>query len=75
MSTWVGSSTGTYPLPFSPSFPRKLSKILVGTLSFSSFRLSSANTVWEALPSANLVVAVITSRIIWAVSTTGFSGE
>jgi len=42
---------------------------------FSSFRLSLASTVCGALSFANSVVAVITSRIIWVVSATGFSGK
>jgi len=64
-----------YPLPFSPSFPKKLPKILVGVQFFSSFFLISANTICETFSFANPVVFSITSCIWWAVTATGFSGE
>jgi len=74
LSTWIGSSTSTYPFPL-PSFPKKLPKILVDAQSFSSFRLISASTVWEALLSANLIVSAITSRITQAIIAIGLFGE
>jgi len=49
--------------------------MLVGAQSFSSLLLISANIVWGALPFTNLIVAVITSQIIRAITTTGFSDE
>jgi len=64
-----------YPLPFPPSFPKKLPKILVNTQSFSSLFLRFASTVYRVLPSANPVVSAITSWIIQAITVTGLSDE